>query len=112
MKKLKVILSSSVLFFTYCTKETETVSGPYFPKVKSIISNHCLSCHSSAGTWEGRPTVFDTDEEITSAYASIKASIADSATIYNKRMPQSGMLSSSEIATIVKWFELGGKITD
>jgi uncharacterized membrane protein len=84
----------------------------YFPKVKAIIQVNCMSCHSSSGSWEGRPVAFDTDEQITAGYTSIKAAVADPETITNKRMPKGSTLSQSDINTIVKWYEKGGKSTD
>jgi len=87
-------------------------SGPYFPKVKAIIQNNCLTCHSSSGTWAGRPTAFDTDAQIAAASASIKSAVNDPVTVQNKRMPEGGTLSASDIDIIVKWYNKGGKITD
>lgn len=88
----------------------------YFPKVKNIIAERCLNCHSAvSGTWQGRPTAFDTNADIVASAASIKASVADPATpgpLGNKRMPADGELSSEDIAIIVAWFNKGGKETD
>jgi uncharacterized membrane protein len=97
-----------------CKKEkaNSLADGVYFPKVKTIIQDNCLSCHSSTGTWQGRPTQFDTDTDIVAAAASIKAAVADSVTFINKRMPQGGSLSASDIDIIVQWFSKGGKATD
>ncbi len=87
-------------------------SGPYFPQVKSIIENNCMTCHNSSGSWAGRPVEFDTDTMISLQYAAIKAAVADPITITNKRMPQNGTLSAHDIDVIVKWYDKGGKITD
>ena len=84
----------------------------YFPKVKSIIANNCLSCHSSTGEWSGRPVKLDNDSDISSQYSAIKRAVADPVTITNKRMPQGGSLSAGDIELIVKWYNKGGKITD
>ncbi len=85
----------------------------YFTQVKSIISTNCISCHnSSLGDWTGRPIKFDSDADITSNYAQIKASIIDPVTATNRRMPQTGNLSASDIDIVVKWFNKGGKSTD
>jgi uncharacterized membrane protein len=88
------------------------VAEVYFPKVKAIIQANCMSCHSSSGAWEGRPVAFDTDEQITAGYTSIKAAVADPETITNKRMPKGSTLSQSDINTILQWYQKGGKTTD
>jgi uncharacterized membrane protein len=89
-----------------------STSGPYFPKVKTIIAANCLTCHSSTGSWTGRPTVFDTDAEIVAAAHAIKAAVADPVTITNHRMPQGGSLSQTDINTIVAWYNAGGLATN
>ncbi len=102
-----------VTLYSCSKKDADTATdGMYFPQVKKIIQNNCMSCHNSAGSWQGRPTQFDTDEDITRSYASIKAAVADPETFVNKRMPQGGSLSQADIDIIVKWFEKGGKTTD
>jgi uncharacterized membrane protein len=89
-------------------------AGTYFPKVKIIITNNCMSCHNSSDppNWPGRPVKFDTDTDITSLYTSIKSSIADPVSPTNRRMPQTGSLSATDINVIVKWYNKGGKTTD
>jgi len=108
------VLMIAMIMFQSCKKESAPVTetGVYFPRVKNIIENRCLSCHSSAGTWTGRPVAFDTDSEIVSAHASIKAALVDPVTYMNKRMPEDGTLSQSDIDVIVKWYNKGGKATD
>jgi len=99
-----------------CQKSTSNGSTPsstkYFPLVKTIIQNNCISCHSITGTWSGRPTAFDSDSAIAALYTSIKASVADPVTPFNKRMPQTGPLSTDDINTIVNWYNAGGKTND
>ena len=110
-----VVLALLVASLVSCKKEhSPAVVTPenYFPKVKTIIQNNCLSCHSSSGTWEGRPTAFDTDDAIADQAGAIKAAIADPVTPTNKRMPQGSALAAADSATIVKWFKKGGKLTD
>ncbi|MFZ1678675.1 MAG: hypothetical protein WBP41_13815 [Saprospiraceae bacterium] len=103
-----------MIAFMACNKNDLTNPGTekYFPEVKSIIENHCASCHNSAGTWAGRPVAFDDDTAIVEQYQRIKAAVADPISPMNKRMPQDGMLTADEIDIIVKWFDKGGKITD
>ena len=108
-------LTGILVIFTIssCKKDNnQAASDNYFPKVKAIISNNCLTCHSSSGSWAGRPTKFDSDLDITSNYIAIKRAVADPVTITNKRMPQGGTLSASDIDIIVQWFNKGGKVTD
>ena len=109
-----LILWTSMIVFQSCKKESAPIVGNniYFPRVKNIIENRCQSCHSSTGTWAGRPTSFDTDSQIVAGYASIKAAVVDPPTLINKRMPQDGTLSQSDIDVIVKWYSKGGKATD
>ena len=104
--------------FSSCSKKdatpTKTPSTVYFPKVKSIIAANCMSCHNSANSlgWVGRPVKFDADTDITASYAQIKKAVADPVSPTNRRMPQTGSLSDSEIAIIVNWYNKGGKSTD
>ena len=107
---------SAAIAISSCTKKsdstTPTSSGPYFPKVKTIVQGNCLSCHSSSGSWAGKPTAFDTDSSIDAQYSVIKAAVADPVTPVNQRMPQGGSLSTADINTIVSWYGKGGKTTD
>lgn len=104
----------AIIVINACKKEDSVVpeATTYFPKVKAIIQANCISCHSSNGDWQGRPVALDTDIQIANQYSSIKASVADPATLLNKRMPQGGTLSASDIDIIVKWYNKGGKISD
>src|ERR1043165_5056295 len=97
-----------------CNKSDSTPdpgTQTYFPRVKAIIQNNCMTCHSSTGSWVGRPTAFDTDTQIIAAHASIKAAVADPETVTNKRMPQVGTLSAADIDIIVQWHNKGGRST-
>lgn len=108
-------------FFTCsCKKEHQpgtpnhTDEGVYFSKVKTIINTNCtISCHApSKGFNQGLPVILETDDDIASCAAGIKASVADSATLTNKRMPLGSSLSATDIDIIVKWAAKGGKTTD
>jgi len=116
MKKYVMLFSVSICVATFIACDKTDAPGPssdkYFPEVKSIIQANCMSCHSSAGTWQGRPTAFDTDSAIALQFMAIKAAVADPISPVNRRMPQEGMLSAHDIEVIVKWFDKGGKITD
>lgn len=118
MNKSKIIFLSSIVLvaLSSCTN-TEIpipVAGTYFPKVKIIINNNCMSCHNSSdpSNWLGRPVKFDTDTDIISMYALIKSSVADPVSPTNPRMPTIGSLSATDIDIIVKWYNKGGKSTD
>ena len=118
MKKMKwlvfvgVIVISAIISCSKTDNSIQPGSDKYFPTVKTIISNNCLTCHNSSGTWAGRPTKFDTDSDISSLYIAIKKAVADPVSPTNKRMPQGGSLSANDIDVIVKWFNKGGKVTD
>jgi len=106
-------LTAELLLLNACKKsEAVTPTDAYFPAVKAIISTNCLSCHSSSGSWTGRPVAFDTDSQIVNLAGAIKAAVADPISPTNKRMPQGGSLSDSDINTIVNWYAKGGKATD
>ncbi len=92
-----------------CTNSTDT-SGAYFPKVRLIVQQNCLSCHSPGGA--GMPTNLTTDANIVALAAAIKAATIDPASPRNKRMPQGGELSAADKAVIQQWFDKGGKISD
>ena len=115
-KNLKTAVFFCLIFiFCSCSKKdstTPTTNGPYFATVKTIIQNNCLACHSSTGSWAGRPVAFDTDDAIASQAAAIKAAVNDPETATNRRMPQSGSLTTDQISTIVNWYNKGGKVTD
>lgn len=118
MKSRKIIgWSFALLAFgliTSCSKSSSSTpdTTAYFPKVKTIIANNCLSCHSSSGSWSGRPTAFDSDSAIASSATIIKTAVAGPWTFMVKKMPQGSALSAADIATIEAWVNKGGKATD
>ena len=85
-------------------------NGPYFPKVKQIIVDNCLTCHSPGG--QGMPVILTIDDNIVALAASIKSATIDPVSPRNKRMPQGGELSDADKAIIQKWYDKGGKATD
>lgn len=118
MKKTFVTVAVLVLvaIATACKKDSPNTPQGYFPQVKAIIHDHCLSCHSAvSGTHNGLPVTFDTDSSITQGYANIKAVVADPVTpgpLGNKRMPENDSLTPAQIDIIVQWYNKGGKATD
>lgn len=87
-----------------------TTDEVYFPKVKAIVQQQCITCHSPGGS--GLPTNLTTDATIASLAAAIKAATIDPPTPRNKRMPQGGELSDADKTVILRWFEKGGKVSD
>ena len=118
MKKNKLVyaaLAISVFVIeNSCSKSGSSTpnTAAYFPKVKSIIASNCLSCHSSTGSWSGRPTAFDSDSAIASSATIIKTSVAGPWSFMLKQMPSGSSLSATDIATIDAWVSKGGKTTD
>ena len=115
MKALSLFICTCLgLLIISCQKEHIDSNGLLFPKVKGIIQNNCTkTCHTTnAGYNQGLPIILETDEQISSYAANIKAAVADPVTYGNKRMPENGTLSQSDIDIIVSWYEKGGKITD
>ena len=95
-----------------CSKSSSSptsTNGKYFRRVKTIIQNNCLTCHSSSGSWAGRPTAFDSDSAIATDYTVIKQAIAGPFTFFVHRMPQGGALSASDSITIVVGITMGGE---
>lgn len=89
-----------------CKKDIVTPSTLYFPQVKTIIQNNCISCHYQGG--QGMPIILTADSDILNRAASIKAATCDLPTPSNKRMPLGGELSDADKATITNWLEKGG----
>lgn len=115
-KALWLVAASIIIIQSSCRNDTVAPSDqpqpPYFPQVKTIIADNCLACHSSSGSWSGRPVAFDTDDEIVNLAESIKHSVADPASPMNRRMPEGGMLSQKDIDIIVAWYNAGGLATN
>ncbi len=116
MKESILTYSLLCILMISCKKETAVPQDiKYFSIVKQIIATNCLQCHNSTdpfNSWSGRPVKLDSDDDLTSQYSNIKASIADPASFSNKRMPLGSELSASDIEVIVKWYNKGGKSTD
>jgi uncharacterized membrane protein len=114
-KLLSPIILIALSTLNSCNTENAVTSdGLYFPKVKAIIQANCtVTCHApSKGFYTGLPVVLESDSNIVSLAASIKAAVADPISPTNKRMPQGGALSATDIDTITKWLAKGGKATD
>jgi uncharacterized membrane protein len=108
MPKLALFIALIALVILACKKDP--VEELFFPKVKTIIQANCVSCHTLGGL--GLPIVFETDEDIASRAATIKAATIDPVSPFNKRMPQVGELTQAEKDIIQKWFDKGGRTTD
>lgn len=111
----QLTLAGLALLFSCHKEESSPVPEKYFPKVRSIVENHCTNmCHApSKGFHNGMPVILETDDDIEAHASGIKASVADSITYFNKRMPaEGGLLSDSDVQLIVSWWEKGGKKTD
>jgi len=97
---------------TSCTKDSNTPStdGIYFPQVRTIVQQNCVSCHYQGG--QGMPVILTSDSDIVNSAAAIKSATIDPATLFNKRMPLEGELSDTDKTVIQNWFDKGGKETD
>ena len=111
MKKLMILFFvTGIITVISCTKTDVVKSDAYFPQVKMIIEQNCISCHYEGG--QGRPLVLTEDSDIVNNAAAIKAATCDTPTFFNKRMPLGGELSDADKATITNWFEKGGSASD
>lgn len=89
--------------------------GHYFPQVRALVHAHCTaSCHApSQGYPDGSPITLESDADIAQHAAAIKAAVADPVSPFNHRMPPNeDTLDASQVATIVAWYEAGGRVTD
>ncbi|MBC3873144.1 DUF4214 domain-containing protein [Undibacterium flavidum] len=81
---------------------TAAISNSEFEKVQSIINAHCLTCHSTQRT-EGGIALHTADLIRRNADALYIM------TVVTRAMPQDGVLSADEIATISAWYLAGAK---
>ena len=115
MRKLLFLFVFVIVTLPSCRMDTNSPSpSKYYTRVKTIIQQNCtVSCHSPAqGFFQGLPVILDSDTDIVSRSAGIKASVADPTSQTNKRMPQGGGLSVADIAMISIWYAAGGRSTD
>jgi len=106
-----MFLVLGMISMSSCKKDlTATGSPPYFPEVRTIVQNNCISCHYQGG--QGMPVVLTSDMDIANYAASIKAATCDTPTFLIKRMPLDGELSDEDKAIIRNWFERGGSVMD
>src|SRR3954469_9259447 len=105
-----------ILVFAGCGKgdmePADAGPPPYFAKVRTIVAENCLSCHSSSGIWTGRPVELSTDDQIVLYAQSIKSAVADPPAFMNARMPEDHPLTDVQVAIIVRWAMAGGRKTD
>ncbi|MBK9732038.1 MAG: hypothetical protein IPO83_12270 [Chitinophagaceae bacterium] len=111
MKKLAGSLFI-MLILSSCKKESTNPAdnGPYFSQVKTIVDQHCVSCHYQGG--QGMPVILTEDSDIVNNAANIKSATIDTPSWFNKRMPPDGELSDADKTTIQNWFDNGGQIDD
>lgn len=114
MKTTQLLITLTAIVVISCSNNhsNNTNQQKYYPAVKTIIAEKCLSCHASNGTWSGRPIKLDTDQDISSQSEAIKKSVADPVSPINRRMPQEDSLTEQQIQTIVNWYQKGGQATN
>lgn len=106
MKALKIIFVIVIGIILSCESNTyEEISGDienptYTSKVKSIIDNNCLSCHSSVG---GQFPAMETYLQVkdVAENGNMICRIDDQSC--GSVMPQSGRMPQTTINTIKKW---------
>jgi uncharacterized membrane protein len=89
------------------TDSTFEAYGIYFSKVKQIVTNKCVSCHSRTMPYAPGVPYFDTDCDILFYYKKIY----NNATVL-RNMPLNGSLTAEQINDIKIWYDSGGKVTD
>ena len=95
-----------------CCKKTDVITpSVYFPEVKTIIQQNCISCHFYP-EGQGLPIVLTEDSDIVNYAAAIKAATCDPSSPQNKHMPLGGDLSDEDKITITNWFANGGTASD
>lgn len=104
------LLVLSIIAMFSCKKEPGTTEEFYFVQVKSIVQQHCVTCHHQGG--QGMPVILAEDSDIVNNAANIKSATIDPVTLFNKRMPPDGELSDADKMVIQNWFDKGGQITD
>ena len=109
-RSVLTILVLSIIAIFSCKKEPGTTEEVYFVQVKSIVQQHCVTCHQQGG--QGMPVILSEDSDIVNNAANIKSATIDAVTWFNKRMPPDGELTEADKTVIQNWFDKGGKITD
>jgi uncharacterized membrane protein len=115
MKKMMIVLPAALMIFMFsvsCKHDGVTTpqSTLLFPKVKAIVEQNCIGCHSPGG--QGRPVVLTTDDNIVQLAAQIKSATVDPVSPQNRRMPPTGDLSDTDKNIIAQWFAGGGTTTN
>lgn len=111
MKTTPLFITLFAIVVISCSnnKSQNTNQQKYYPAVKTIVAEKCLSCHASNGTWAGRPIKLDSDQDICNQSEIIKKSVADPVSPSNRRMPQEDSLTAEQIQVIVNWYQKGGQ---
>lgn len=105
-----LFIAIEIATMTSCSKKETGTSVVYFPEVKKIIQQNCISCHYQGG--QGMPVILTEDSNIVNYAAAIKAATCDPPSPQNKHMPPDSELSDSDKATIIDWIENGGTALD
>ena len=111
MKKMMFVLPAAILAsVSFVSCKHDVVSTPQstllFPKVKAIVEENCVACHSPGG--EGLPVMLTTDDNIVQLAEAIKKATVDPASPRNRRMPPNGDLPDADKNIISEWFAGGG----
>ena len=115
MKKMRIVSSVAVVVVVFsisCKHDAVTMpqSTLLFPKVKAIVQQNCIECHSPGG--QGLPVMLTTDDDIVQLAAQIKSATVDPVSPRNRRMPPNGDLSDADKNIIAQWLEGGGTTTN
>ena len=115
MRRALVLINITIIMMiASCSKQSPapdpSSQGPYFPQVKEIIHQNCLSCHTQGG--QGMPVILSADSDIVHYAASIKSATMDPVSPTNKRMPLDGELSEADKTIIADWYAAGGTASD
>ena len=82
--------------------EIDSTTVTYTNTVSTIMTNHCLQCHSNP-TRNGAPFSLTTFQEVRSRAAAVNTAMND----VNDPMPPSGRIAASQREQIQEWIDNG-----